>query len=103
MIRRPPRSTLFPYTTLFRSRVQPALGRKPRPLGREEHRERGAGASIAVERLHPVPERCALVGGYGGVRGIRIAVPAGAPASRPHAPEGALEPAAQRENGVVEN
>src|SRR5476649_12608 len=24
MIRRPPRSTLFPYTTLFRSRVQPA-------------------------------------------------------------------------------
>src|SRR2546425_11893326 len=25
MIRRPPRSTLFPYTTLFRSRVLPAL------------------------------------------------------------------------------
>src|SRR2546426_4125184 len=25
MIRRPPRSTLFPYTTLFRSRVDPAL------------------------------------------------------------------------------
>src|SRR2546429_4074218 len=25
MIRRPPRSTLFPYTTLFRSREQPAL------------------------------------------------------------------------------
>src|SRR5258708_25255991 len=25
MIRRPPRSTLFPYTTLFRSLVQPAL------------------------------------------------------------------------------
>src|SRR3712207_9381895 len=24
MIRRPPRSTLFPYTTLFRSRVMPA-------------------------------------------------------------------------------
>src|SRR2546422_6171556 len=24
MIRRPPRSTLFPYTTLFRSRSQPA-------------------------------------------------------------------------------
>src|SRR5258706_12145166 len=29
MIRRPPRSTLFPYTTLFRSQVQPepAIGR----------------------------------------------------------------------------
>src|SRR2546426_5440270 len=26
MIRRPPRSTLFPYTTLFRSRVAPAVG-----------------------------------------------------------------------------
>src|SRR2546430_12622531 len=26
MIRRPPRSTLFPYTTLFRSRVEQALG-----------------------------------------------------------------------------
>src|SRR5258707_13230163 len=25
MIRRPPRSTLFPYTTLFRSQLQPAL------------------------------------------------------------------------------
>src|SRR5256885_3389675 len=25
MIRRPPRSTLFPYTTLFRSRKQPPL------------------------------------------------------------------------------
>src|SRR3712207_7286378 len=25
MIRRPPRSTLFPYTTLFRSSVRPAL------------------------------------------------------------------------------
>src|SRR3712207_7342743 len=28
MIRRPPRSTLFPYTTLFRSRVLPQLGRR---------------------------------------------------------------------------
>src|SRR2546430_5795243 len=25
MIRRPPRSTLFPYTTLFRSRMRPSL------------------------------------------------------------------------------
>src|SRR3712207_7434805 len=51
MIRRPPRSTLFPYTTLFRSVVrhlpaqrlraellgprQHARGRDPRPLGVE--------------------------------------------------------------------
>src|SRR2546427_8536649 len=32
MIRRPPRSTLFPYTTLFRSRS--AGGSRPRPPGR---------------------------------------------------------------------
>src|SRR2546425_8961120 len=37
MIRRPPRSTLFPYTTLFRS-LRRALGRRPaRPLGRDGH------------------------------------------------------------------
>src|SRR3989337_2237850 len=35
MIRRPPRSTLFPYTTLFRSRVRGAV-LSGRPLG--EHR-----------------------------------------------------------------
>src|SRR5258708_28519623 len=33
MIRRPPRSTLFPYTTLFRSRSPPSLG-----LGLERRR-----------------------------------------------------------------
>src|SRR5437588_8961745 len=35
MIRRPPRSTLFPYTTLFRSRTRPlwwTRRRPPRPL-----------------------------------------------------------------------
>src|SRR5436309_11511654 len=37
MIRRPPRSTLFPYTTLFRSR------RRPRPSGRDRHVARGVG------------------------------------------------------------
>src|SRR3712207_8078302 len=29
MIRRPPRSTLFPYTTLFRSAVEIAIGGSP--------------------------------------------------------------------------
>src|SRR2546430_13387901 len=33
MIRRPPRSTLFPYTTLFRSLVGEAVGRDPLDLG----------------------------------------------------------------------
>src|SRR5438093_3173460 len=31
MIRRPPRSTLFPYTTLFRSSRPPPSARIPRP------------------------------------------------------------------------
>src|SRR5438034_8233693 len=31
LIRRPPRSTLFPYTTLFRSRSPRASGARPRP------------------------------------------------------------------------
>src|SRR3712207_6884693 len=44
MIRRPPRSTLFPYTTLFRSRPDPQALQallEPVPVGRaERHRDR---------------------------------------------------------------
>src|SRR5258708_31044794 len=46
MIRRPPRSTLFPYTTLFRSRERPALllsrleVRHHRPVHRDSVRAR---------------------------------------------------------------
>src|SRR2546422_8187592 len=53
MIRRPPRSTLFPYTTLFRSRVpephlEPPLSDQPSPRTRSRHgdqfqRQRQAG------------------------------------------------------------
>src|SRR3972149_1613010 len=35
MIRRPPRSTLFPYTTLFRSHIAPAFGAEDFDIGRE--------------------------------------------------------------------
>src|SRR2546430_12140310 len=41
MIRRPPRSTLFPYTTLFRSRQArklPAVGRRRQQADRDEDR-----------------------------------------------------------------
>src|SRR5690349_23935989 len=38
MIRRPPRPTLFPYTTLFRSHAR----HLPRPLGRPDHRAKPA-------------------------------------------------------------
>src|SRR3712207_6991850 len=40
MIRRPPRSTLFPYTTLFRS--QPGLRLHPSPRGRRGRHRRAA-------------------------------------------------------------
>src|SRR3712207_8316576 len=55
MIRRPPRSTLFPYTTLFRSTMEPV----PDP------RRRAA--------LHRVPERAACDGvrGLARARGLR--------------------------------
>src|SRR5256885_12176251 len=51
MIRRPPRSTLFPYTTLFRS--HPADARRPAPGGRLRDRrggERTRGARRARAR-----------------------------------------------------
>src|SRR3712207_9047193 len=43
MIRRPPRSTLFPYTTLFRSakQVRSYLGLVPREYSSGEKRQRG--------------------------------------------------------------
>src|SRR2546427_4695217 len=44
MIRRPPRSTLFPYTTLFRSPAADGhrrLGVRQRGGGRRKHRGRG--------------------------------------------------------------
>src|SRR2546427_6040365 len=57
MIRRPPRSTLFPYTTLFRSRRRPDLGvgdlsaihgRAGAPAARDRHR----GADRKSTRLN---------------------------------------------------
>src|SRR3712207_6997772 len=33
MIRRPPRSTLFPYTTLFRSGAEPHIHKRGQPRG----------------------------------------------------------------------
>src|SRR2546427_8011210 len=55
MIRRPPRSTLFPYTTLFRSHLVDALGR---------------GQLGEVLALH-------ALGTLAGLEGGRIGVPCG--------------------------
>src|SRR2546423_12067323 len=45
MIRRPPRSTLFPYTTLFRS-VDVTAGREPEALVLERDHRGSAGAGV---------------------------------------------------------
>src|SRR2546422_5310430 len=49
MIRRPPRSTLFPYTTLFRSRLQKSFCHQPRREVRADSRERGRVHFAATE------------------------------------------------------
>src|SRR2546426_8088964 len=63
MIRRPPRSTLFPYTTLFRSRRPHRSGRAdPAARGCEaaqELRPRGAGRS--EEHTSELQSPCNLV------------------------------------------
>src|SRR3712207_7694295 len=56
MIRRPPRSTLFPYTTLFRSRVLDDPVCKLVSHYVEVCRERIDRPRIAVNHLCPVPE-----------------------------------------------
>src|SRR3712207_7590228 len=48
MIRRPPRSTLFPYTTLFRS---PVVHRRGAPAAAADPRGRGDPADAAVPHL----------------------------------------------------
>src|SRR3989441_10243598 len=65
MIRRPPRSTLFPYTTLFRSLHRKVHGAQDirqitRAIGVESfqrHDERGRGHEVNDARHHgPMPE-----------------------------------------------
>src|SRR5256712_14130452 len=67
MIRRPPRSTLFPYTTLFRSLLRPRSRRRRlvhvlQPLGRAAEALQLAfdpvdSGAVAIGPLVPVAER----------------------------------------------
>src|SRR2546427_6520541 len=70
MIRRPPRSTLFPYTTLFRSRQPGRATRRPArhhaAAGRaHDPRVRGGRAGAQGRRGHPVRRRDRRNGGGG--------------------------------------
>src|SRR5688572_32506320 len=69
MIRRPPRSTLFPYTTLFRSRrARPPT--RPRDLRRRRthlrHRQRRQGPVLGTCRARTARRRAREAGGTGG-------------------------------------
>src|SRR3989454_3898500 len=55
MIRRPPRSTLFPYTTLFRSAVHRRRGDPAQPL--ELRLDRVVGEVIQLLLVEPTPRR----------------------------------------------
>src|SRR2546428_5225827 len=58
MIRRPPRSTLFPYTTLFRSRRDRADARRVQLAAPGVARRRSAPpARVAAEHAAPVRRR----------------------------------------------
>src|SRR2546422_6640784 len=53
MIRRPPRSTLFPYTTLFRSRLS-AEPQHPAAAARKLRSGRGRAGTGVVQRNRPM-------------------------------------------------
>src|SRR3712207_7330478 len=66
MIRRPPRSTLFPYTTLFRSH----LGHRPRHQGRarplDTHRPRIDEHAPMVDARRPAEQELDRLEGHEG-------------------------------------
>src|SRR5688572_30955753 len=65
MLRRPPRSTLFPYTTLFRSLVREREGRTPAELitQRGEPAFREIEARVVAEAAQRQPAVIATGGG----------------------------------------
>src|SRR3989442_15964414 len=69
MIRRPPRSTLFPYTTLFRSELDRIGPRRARLEGGTRHRDQ-----LDARRKAP------------GVRGVGVRLADGHPDSHPDGP-----------------
>src|SRR2546422_5343076 len=75
MIRRPPRSTLFPYTTLFRSPVEELEVAEP-DMRRREAQQRGAGLDLLAQDLFLAPHhaQCARRGNAQPVHGLAAEV-----------------------------
>src|SRR2546425_6344298 len=53
MIRRPPRSTLFPYTTLFRSREAERIGLANRVVAKGKAREEAQALALRIAGFPP--------------------------------------------------
>src|SRR5687768_18130281 len=70
MLRRPPRSTLFPYTTLFRSR-RIAVRARRRPAPRDRDRDRRQPRPDPGERGRVEPDRHDATGGVAGGDGLQ--------------------------------
>src|SRR5256885_13329543 len=87
MIRRPPRSTLFPYTTLFRSpRLEPALVGGLTLLGVDEADD-GEGVLVGLQQRRDLLDlpgadlrRVVLELGVGGRQNVVVGGPPSAPA-----------------------
>src|SRR5687768_17830695 len=82
MLRRPPRSTLFPYTTLFRSRQAFRSGEKFRFWGNAPVEYVGGGVGLVdmlfdavgarhIDVWYDAPARELIVGDDGAVAGVR--------------------------------
>src|SRR3712207_6948223 len=69
MIRRPPRSTLFPYTTLFRSALRQGAARLGRGGDRAHRRLRRRRRQLPPPCRVPGGRRVAAGGGAGDLRG----------------------------------
>src|SRR3989441_4659691 len=111
MIRRPPRSTLFPYTTLFRSRVRHQRAadfgkgehcppRLARPAHHADRRRAPHRTGVARQSLPPqpdarravLPHRLERRPGLGAGRRARAAGPRAARRPPPHSPPAGLRP-----------
>src|SRR3989454_5336690 len=93
MIRRPPRSTLFPYTTLFRSPLEQQVERflhGPQPVGARDRHGLRRPAALRRERPRRPHRQRGVVNppGRGAPRGGGGGIPAPPPNRHPETPRG---------------
>src|SRR2546427_13027812 len=96
MIRRPPRSTLFPYTTLFRSE----RGARPRLEVRARHRN-GEVRSLKPGARRHTRDRGVVCQGYGRDGDVPVGPAGGAPDPRPATERGGVQIGSECEEGAA--